>query len=54
VDSKRGVGNGVDRGRVDAVVDDADKIPARDMLAFQVLLLLLLKATPRWNTTSGT
>ena len=43
-----GVGNGLDRGSVDVVVDDVDKIPARDMLAFQVLLL---KATSRWNTS---
>jgi len=41
VDSGCGVGNGVDRGRVDVVVDGAHKIPARDVLAFQVLLLLL-------------
>ena len=49
LDSERGVGNGLDRGRVGVVVD-VDKMPARDVLAFQVLLLLL-KATPRWNTT---
>jgi len=35
------VGNGVDRGRVDVVLDGAHKIPAREVLAFQVLLLLL-------------
>jgi len=39
VDSGCGVDNGVDRGRADVVVDDADKISARDVLAFQVLLL---------------
>ena len=47
-----GVGNGLDKGRVDAVVDGVD-MPARDVLVFQVLLLLL-KAAPRWNTISGT
>ena len=46
------VANGFDGGRVDVVVDNADKIPVRDnVLAFQVLLLK--EATPRWNTTSG-
>ena len=45
-----GIGNGLDRSRVDVVVDVVN-MPARDVLAFQVLLLL--KATPRWNTVSG-
>ena len=49
-DRGRGVGNGLDRGRRDVVVDGVD-MPARDVLAFQVLLLL--KATPRWNAISG-
>ena len=44
-----GVGNGVDRGRVDSVVD-VDQMPTCDTLAFQVLLLL--NETPRRNTTS--
>jgi len=48
-----GSGCGVDRGRVDVVVDGVHKIPARDVLAFQVLLMLL-HAKTRWNTTSGT
>mmetsp|Transcript_12994 Transcript_12994/g.27353 ORF Transcript_12994/g.27353 Transcript_12994/m.27353 type:complete len:147 (-) Transcript_12994:64-504(-) len=39
VDSGRDVGTDVDRGRVDVVVDDADEIPARDVLTFEVLLL---------------
>ena len=43
-----GVANGLDRGHVD-VVFDAVNMHACDVLAFQVLLL---KATPRWNTTS--
>ena len=43
-----GLANGLDRGRVYVVVN----MPARDVLAFQVLQLLL-KATPRWNTISG-
>ena len=43
------VGNGLDRERVDVVVDVVN-MPTRDALAFQVLLL---KATPRWNTTGG-
>ena len=47
-----GVANGLVRGRVHVVVDVVN-MPAVDVLAFQVLLLLLLKATPRWNTTSG-
>ena len=53
LDSRRSVCNGLDRGRVDIVVDGVD-IPAREVLAFQVLLLLLLllKAMPRWNTIS--
>jgi len=42
VDSVCGVGNGVDRGCVEVVVDAAHQIPARDVLVFQVLLLLLL------------
>ena len=50
VDSRRGVGNGLDRGRVDVVVDGVD-MPALDVLALQVLLLLLLKALPRWNAS---
>ena len=33
------------------VVLDVVNMPACDVLAFQVLLLL--KATPRWNTVSG-
>ena len=45
------VGNGLDRGCVDVVVDGVD-MPAREVLTFQVLLLLL-KVTPRWNTISG-
>ena len=44
-------GNGLDRGRVDVVVNGVD-MPARDVPRFQVLLLLL-KVTPRWNTISG-
>jgi len=36
VDSECGVGNGVDRERVDVVVDGAHKILAHDVLAFQV------------------
>ena len=44
-----GVTNGLDRGHVDVAVDVVN-MPARDMLAFQVLLL---KATPRRNTISG-
>ena len=51
VDSERSVGNGLDRGRVDIVVD-VDQMPTCDALAFQGLVLLL-KETPRWNTTSG-
>ena len=43
------VGNGLDRERVDVVVDVVN-MPVCDMLAFQVLLL---KATPRWNIISG-
>ena len=43
------VGNGLDRERVDVAVDVVN-MPARDVLAFQVLLL---KATPRWNAISG-
>ena len=46
-----GVGNGLDRGRVDVAVDGVD-MPARDVMAFQ-MLLLLLKTMPRWNTISG-
>ena len=51
-EGRRGVGNGLYRGRVDVVVDVVDVVnmSARDALAFQVLLL---KETPRWNTTSG-
>ena len=45
-----GVASGLDRRRVDVVVDDVDQMPARDVLAFQVLLL---KAASRWSTTSG-
>ena len=44
----RGVGNGLDRGCVEVVTDGFD-MPARDVLTLQVLLLL--KATPRWNTS---
>ena len=46
------VANGLDRDRVDDIddVDDVVNMPARDVLAFQVLLL---KATPKWNTISG-
>ena len=43
LDSRRGVGNGFDRDRVDIVVDGVD-MPVRDVLALQ---MLLLKATPR-------
>ena len=39
-----GVASGLDRGHVDIVVDNVDKMSAHDMLAFQVLPL---KATPR-------
>ena len=42
---RHGVGNGLDRGRVDIVVD-VDQMPTIDVLMFQVLLL---KGTPRWN-----
>ena len=49
LDIRHGVGNGLDRDRVDVVVDIVD-MSARDALAFQVLLL---KALPRWNTASG-
>ena len=49
IDSWRGVGNGLDRDRVNVVVD-VDQMPACDALGFQVLLLL--KETLRWNTTS--
>ena len=42
-----GVANGLDRGRVDVVVDVV-RMPTRDTLAFQVLVL---KATPRWNAS---
>ena len=49
LDSQRGLGNDLDRRRVDVVVDGLD-MPVRDVLAFQVLLL---KAMPRWNTISG-
>ena len=37
---RRGVGNGLDRGHVGIVVDGVD-MHACDVLAFQVLLLLL-------------
>ena len=51
LDSGNGVGNGLDsRGRVDVVVDVVS-MPALDVLAFQVLLLL--KVTSRWSITSG-
>ena len=30
INSRHGVGNGLDRGRVDVVVDDVDKMPACD------------------------
>ena len=50
LDSWRGVGNGRDRRRVDIVIDGVD-MPARDVLAFQ--MLLLLKVMPRWNAISG-
>ena len=49
-DDGEGEGHGLDRGRVDVVVDDVDKMPICDVLAFQVLLL---KVTPRWSTISG-
>ena len=47
-----GVDNGLVRGRVNVVVDNVDKMPTRDVLVFQVQLLL--KVTSRWNTVSGT
>ena len=43
------VGNGLDRGHVDVVVDVVN-MPTYDALSFQVLLL---KATPRWNTATN-
>ena len=42
----------IDRERADIVVDDV-VMCARDVLAFQVLLLLLKAMPRRWNTTSG-
>ena len=51
LDSERGVGNGLDRGRIDIAVNGVD-MPACNVLTFQILLLLL-KAMPRWNTISG-
>ena len=48
LDRGNGVGNGLDREHVDVVVDVVN-MPACDVLAFQVLLLM---AAPRWNTTS--
>ena len=50
LDSGR-VGNGLDRGCAD-IVFDVDRMPTRDVLVFQVLLLLL-KAMRRWNIISG-
>ena len=44
-----GVGNGLDRDSVDVVVDVVN-MPVCGAPASQVLLP---KATPRWNTTSG-
>ena len=49
---QHGVGNGLDRERLDIIVDGVD-MPAPDMLAFQMLLPLLLKVILRWNTFSG-
>ena len=40
-----GVGNGLDRGSADVVVDDVG-MPARDALAFQVLLLKVMSTPP--------
>ena len=51
IGSRRGVGNGLDRDRVDIVVDVVNMPVCDVLLAFQVLLLLL-KATPRWNFTT--
>ena len=46
-----GVGNGLDSGRSGVFVDNIDKHVYRDVLLFQVLLLLLLlKPTPQWNS----
>ena len=50
LDSGQGVGNDLDRERVDVVVYGVD-MPACDVLAFQVLLVLP-KETSRRNTTS--
>ena len=47
---EHGVANGLDRGHVDVVVDVVS-MPAGDVLAFQ--MLVLLKATPKWNTVCG-
>ena len=47
---RRDVGNSLDRGRVDVVVDVVN-MPARDALAFQVLLL---KAAPPLVISSNT
>ena len=45
--------NGFDRRRVDVVVN-VDKMPTCDVTMFQLLLLLLLlKATPRCNTSTN-
>ena len=48
---KERVDNGLDRECVDVDVDVVN-MPAHDVLVFQVLLLLL-KATSRWNAISG-
>ena len=50
-EGRHGVGNGLDRGSVEVVVDDIDRMPVCDVLTFQVLLLL--KATPRWKATGN-
>ena len=49
-----GVGTGLDSGHVGVVADGVDA-PARDVLAFQVvvMVLLLLKVMSRWNTISS-
>ena len=44
------LGNGLDRERMDVFVDHIDKMHACDVLAFQVLVLVL-KAISRRNTS---
>ena len=34
VEGRHGVGDGLDRGRVEIIVDDVDKMPTRDVLVF--------------------